>query len=120
MQLLPSTAKQIAHSKNLEIPDKEKLKNPIVNINLGIDYFEGLLKIFDQNVVYALASYNAGPNKVAKWLTLRRHLNIMEFIESIPYNETREYVKKVLRNFYLYSAFYRNQSFSRVEDLLKQ
>ena len=55
-----------------------------------------------------------------EWVGLRAHLNAMEFIESIPYNETRGYVKKVLRNFYLYSAFYNSQSNRRMEGLLIQ
>ena len=111
---------QMAQSKNIEVPDGEMLKDPEVNISLGIDYFVKLLHQFNQNVVFALASYNAGPSKVTEWRKLRSHLNIIEFIESIPYNETREYVKKVLRNFYLYSAFYRGQSFRKLEKLLTQ
>ena len=109
MQLLPSTASEVARSTNTKILDKEMLKNPTINISLGIDYFKRLLNQFDSNIVHALASYNAGPKKVKEWLIFRPKLNDMEFIESIPYNETRDYVKKVLRNFYLYSAFYTAQ-----------
>ena len=111
MQLLPSTARQVALTRGEEVPDEEKLKNPRVNIALGINYLKDLLRKFESNSVYALASYNAGPQKVRNWLTLRPRLSIMEFIESIPYNETRGYVKKVLRNYYIYSAFYANRSF---------
>ena len=119
MQLLPSTARQLAKSKNIVFPNEEVLKDPKINILLGVHYFKKLLKNSDQNIIYALASYNAGPNKVKEWRQIRSNLNLMEFIESIPYNETRDYVKKVLKNFYLYSTFYQSYPLYKTEGLLK-
>ena len=110
MQLLPSTAHQIAKSRGEKIPNEDDLKTPRTNIMLGVDYLKRLLKEFGNNPVYALASYNAGEQNVRRWIKLRPGLSLMEFVESIPYIETRGYVKNVLRNYYLYSAFYNNRS----------
>ena len=111
MQLLPSTARDVAFKLGEKVPNEEDLKIPNNNIKLGIHYLKHLLIRFKKNPVYALASYNAGPHKVEYWRSLRPGMSSMEFIESIPYNETRAYVKSVLRNYYMYSTFYGNRSF---------
>jgi len=106
MQLLPSTAKRVARSMGAKSPDQEDLKKPEVNIQLGVKYLSGLLNDLEDNVIFALASYNAGPGKVKQWMEIRSHLNPLEFMESIPYKETRNYVKKVLRNYVIYKTLY--------------
>jgi outer membrane protein assembly factor BamD (BamD/ComL family) len=106
MQLLPTTATRVARSMRTELPDQNDLKKPEVNIQLGVKYLSGLLGDFDDNIVFALASYNAGPGKVRQWMNLRSDLKPLEFMESIPYKETRNYVKKVLRNYVIYKTLY--------------
>jgi len=106
MQLLPSTAKRVARSMGEKSPDQEDLKKPEVNIQLGVKYLSGLLNDFEDNIIFALASYNAGPGKVKQWMGTRSHLRPLEFMESIPYKETRNYVKKVLRNYVIYKTLY--------------
>jgi len=106
MQLLPTTAKRVARSMGTKPPDQNDLKKPEVNIQLGVKYLSGLLNDFEDNIIFALASYNAGPGKVKKWMELRSHLKPLEFMESIPYKETRNYVKKVLRNYVIYKTLY--------------
>ena len=106
MQLLPTTATRVARSMRTELPDRNDLKKPDVNIQLGVKYLSGLLGDFDDNIVFALASYNAGPGKVRQWMALRSELKPLEFMESIPYRETRNYVKKVLRNYVIYKTLY--------------
>jgi len=106
MQLLPSTATRVARSMRAELPDRNDLKKPAVNIQLGVKYLSGLLGDFDDNIVFALASYNAGPTKVRQWMKVRSDLKPLEFMESIPYKETRNYVKKVLRNYVIYKTLY--------------
>ena len=118
MQLIPGTAAEVARSLKHEIPTEEMLKNPATNIRLGIDYLNYLMETFNQNRVYALASYNAGPNKVREWIALRPNLHPLEFIESIPYMETRNYVKKVLRNYAIYLALYGEDDFKKLKDIL--
>ncbi len=106
MQLLPSTATRVARSMGAEPPDQNDLKKPEVNIQLGVKYLSGLLNNFEDNIIFALASYNAGPSKVKQWMEIRSHLKSLEFMESIPYKETRNYVKKVLRNYVIYKTLY--------------
>jgi soluble lytic murein transglycosylase len=106
MQLLPTTATRVARSMRAELPDQNDLKKPEVNIQLGVKYLSGLLGDFDDNIVFALASYNAGPSKVRQWMNLRSDLKPLEFMENIPYKETRNYVKKVLRNYVIYKTLY--------------
>ena len=106
MQLLPTTATRVARSMRTKLPNQNDLKKPEVNIQLGVKYLSGLLNDFEDNIIFALASYNAGPGKVKQWMEIRSHLKPLEFMESIPYKETRNYVKKVLRNYVIYKTLY--------------
>lgn len=106
MQLLLTTATQVARSMGEKLPSRNDLKKPEVNIQLGVKYLSELLNDFEDNVIFALASYNASPGKVKQWREIRSHLKPLEFMESIPYKETRNYVKKVLRNYVIYKTLY--------------
>ncbi len=118
MQLLPQTAREVSKSSSLILPDEESLKDPKFNIPLGVEYLKRLLKEFGGNIPFALAAYNAGPHKVRSWRRIRNNLDVLEFIESIPYRETRGYVKKVLRNYLIYLALYQDRSIKDVKKLL--
>lgn len=118
MQLLPSTAAEVASSMDQQSPSIDELKDPETNIRLGISYLSHLLSKFNGNVVFALAGYNAGPNKVSEWVGLRSQFTPLEFIESIPYQETRDYVKKVIRNFIIYSVLYRDKETVDLNEIL--
>ena len=117
MQLLPSTAVEIARSVDADSPTHEDLKQPAINIRLGVKYLDQLMKNFGDNIIYALAAYNAGPQKVKSWAARGNDLKPLEFIESIPFIETRNYVKSVLRNYVIYKSLYENKSFSRFEEV---
>ena len=117
MQLIPPTAKQVARSLGQGTPSKENLMDPIVNVRLGIEYLNHLLVSFNHNMVYALAAYNAGPTKVRQWVALRSNMHPLEFIESIPYTETRNYVKKILRNYAIYLSLYDDQKIVRFKEI---
>ena len=106
MQLLPSTASRVARSMGEKPPDQKDLKKPEVNIQLGVKYLHEMLNDFEDNIIFALASYNAGPAKVRQWIKVRSVLKPLEFMESIPFKETRNYVKKVLRNYVIYKTLY--------------
>ncbi|MBI4389475.1 MAG: transglycosylase SLT domain-containing protein, partial [Nitrospinae bacterium] len=118
MQLIPSTAAQVARGLERDAPTAENLKDPNINIQLGVDYLNSLLNAFDGNLVHALAAYNAGPRKVREWIALRSGFDPLQFIESIPYNETREYVKSVIRNYYVYLALYKDREIADLNELL--
>lgn len=103
MQLIPKTAQGAAKKLNLQ---EFSLLNEADNLKLGIHVFDSLLKKYKHRLDYALAAYNAGETAVDLWITLRGHLAPLEFIESIPYPETRVYVKGILRNHAIYRMLY--------------
>lgn len=109
MQLMPTTALSV--DNDLKLTD---LKEAETNIRIGTAYFNGLLNQYKGNLAYALAAYNAGPTAVGRWLKnatdqITVDANVQEFIESIPYRETREYVSSILRNYYWYSQLMKKE-----------
>ncbi|HUQ99527.1 MAG TPA: lytic transglycosylase domain-containing protein [Gemmatimonadaceae bacterium] len=94
MQLMPATAKELA--QRLHVPfGQSRLENPEVNIELGTAHLKMLINMFSGNTTLAVASYNAGQGNVLKWKRGAPSRPIDEFIESIPFPETRNYVKRV-------------------------
>ena len=94
MQLMPSTAKD--HAGRLHIPfAASRLDNPEVNIRLGTFHLRMLMNMFSNNAYLAVASYNAGQGNVLKWRRAAPGKPMDEFLESIPFPETRTYVKRV-------------------------
>ncbi len=104
MQLMPATARIMKHGVR-----KKDLLRPEINIEIGTKYFENLIKRFDGDVELALASYNAGPEVVDRWVARYPRKNRMLFLDLIPYSETRNYVTLIGRNYYWYSQLYRKQ-----------
>ena len=97
MQILPTTAKIVASQHKIAYRGTQDLLNPNKNIRLGTTYLKQLLKKFDNNEVLAMAAYNAGPHRVSKWFP-EETLPLDVWIETIPFKETRNYVKHVLSN----------------------
>jgi soluble lytic murein transglycosylase len=96
MQILPSTGRQYARSLNLSKRFSiSMLTTAETNIKMGTAYFSDLVRQFG-GVHYALATYNAGPNRVARWISERPGVDREEFIDDIPFPETQGYVKKIL------------------------
>lgn len=91
MQLMPSTGKEIAH----RLHTSANLENPETNVRLGTYHFRTLVNMFGGSLNLAIASYNAGQGNVMKWRRAAPHKPMDEFIESIPFSETRNYVKRV-------------------------
>lgn len=106
MQLMESTAKEIAEKLNVEYTTKEMLYEPETNIMLGTKYFSELLKKYDGNIYLALTSYNAGIGNVAKWIEKGIIKEDGSDIENIPYKETNNYVRKILRDYKIYQELY--------------
>ncbi len=109
MQLIPPTGRSTAAEVGISGYNTGMLYVPRVNIELGIAYFKKVLELFNGNVHLALGSYNAGPNNVAKWVVRSPGLDMDEFVEEIPFQETRNYVRRVLRSYGAYKAIYDNQ-----------
>jgi soluble lytic murein transglycosylase len=97
MQVMPTTANTVAQRVGLPTVGREDLFDQETNIRIGVRYVEQLLEQFSGNLVYTIASYNAGPLAVGNWIAQYRGQGQDEFVELIPYQETRQYVKRVLR-----------------------
>jgi soluble lytic murein transglycosylase len=106
MQLLPGVGKSLARQIKLTHFSSDELLQPATNLQLGTRYFKQIVDHYDGNVDYALAAYNAGENRVAEWRGSRSYRDTEEFVESIPFTETREYVQAILRNAVLYRLLY--------------
>jgi soluble lytic murein transglycosylase len=105
MQLLPSVGRKLAKQAKLKGFSTAQLTDPSVNIQLGTTYFKQVLDQYGGQVEYALAAYNAGGNRVDDWRT-EQYGDIAEFVESIPFTETREYVQAIRRNELVYRSLY--------------
>jgi hypothetical protein len=105
MQLLYGTAREIAARQGMRIK-RWDLYTPSVNIRLGTDHLKRLLDKYDGKLHLALAAYNAGGHRVDAWLKSFGEVPDDEFIELIPFTETRSYVKNILRNYYYYRFYY--------------
>lgn len=99
MQLMPATAKRF--NKKVKV---KHLSDPEINIAIGIRYLKVLVDRFEGNLIYTLASYNAGENRIDRWRKeIFRNNDPLSTIESIPYEETRNYVKLIYRNNFFYN-----------------
>lgn len=98
MQLLPSVGRSMAKQEGLHHFEANELLDPSTNILLGTRYLKQTLDKFSDQPQYAFAAYNAGDNRVIDWKGMGNYHGMDEFVESIPFTETREYVEAILRN----------------------
>jgi soluble lytic murein transglycosylase len=105
MQLLPKVGKGVAKQEKLKHYSAQQLFNPSVNLQLGTRYFRTMVDKFGA-FEYALAAYNAGSDRVDDWLGQGKYREPQEFVESIPFTETREYVQAIMRNANVYRQLY--------------
>jgi soluble lytic murein transglycosylase len=103
MQVIPPTAKTVAQNIGLS---NYSMTNPEDNINIGTYYLDFTHQKYDNNSMLAVASYNAGPNAVAKWVKRYGLKDADEFVEQIPYQETQGYVESVFENYWNYLLVY--------------
>jgi soluble lytic murein transglycosylase len=106
MQLLPRTGKGEAKKEGLSHYNTDSLLDPTTNIELGTHYFRSMVDHFGGQVEYALAAYNAGADRVEDWRASGNYRDVEEFVESIPFTETREYVQAIVRNAEVYKKVY--------------
>ena len=105
MQLIPSTGRMMGRRQGVRVRTAA-LFDPNMNIRLGTEYLRGQLDSWSGDWTQTLAAYNAGPGRVREWLSWSNYREPAEFVESIPFSETREYVQAVLRNADMYRAIY--------------
>ncbi|HEX4022629.1 MAG TPA: transglycosylase SLT domain-containing protein [Acidobacteriaceae bacterium] len=108
MQLLPRVGSELARNAHVRPFRTAYLLNPAVNLRLGTVYLRQLLDEFNGQTEYALAAYNAGDDRVKSWMANGPYTDMPEFVESIPFTQTREYVQAILRNAEIYRMLYAN------------
>jgi soluble lytic murein transglycosylase len=108
MQLMPATARLVARKEGLRYEREKLTEDAAFNVHLGTAYLKELLERFDGHLAMALAGYNAGPHRVSRWVEAfgdPRKMSLedqIDWIESIPYPETRDYVQRVLEGMTVY------------------
>ena len=102
MQVMPQTARQVSKTSKINFKNVAELSIANKNINIGTAYLKHLSDRFDDNLVYMIAAYNAGPRQVNSWLKSNPHKDMDIWIETIPWAETRNYVKNVIAFYAVY------------------
>jgi soluble lytic murein transglycosylase len=105
MQIMPAVGRQLASAKDYHLWDAELLYQPDVSLELGTTHLAGLLSEYE-HVSHALAAYNAGSSRAKRWLQKAGTEDPEVFVERIPFTETRDYVRIILRNRELYRSMY--------------
>jgi soluble lytic murein transglycosylase len=105
MQLMPATARPMAEHRGLVFAGGDLLDDPVANLEMGTSFLAGLLREF-KDPRLALAAYNAGPARLRQWWQARRSDDIEAFVEQIPFDETRGYVKRVMLSWDEYRRLY--------------
>ena len=106
MQLLPSVGKSLAKQQGEKHFSTNELLEPNENLRLGTADLRKSIDRFNGQIEYALAAYNAGDTPVRQWIAENDYKDVPEWVESIPYTETREYVQGIIRNREMYRAVY--------------
>ena len=126
MQLMPATAAGIASKLQLPFSPQRLTADGVYNLVLGRSYLERLIDNFGGSYALAIAAYNAGPGRVRQWLhefgdPRGRQVDMVDWIETIPFTETRTYVQRVLENLQVYRGQDRRNAaaFSLVSDLAR-
>lgn len=109
MQLMPDTAKRVARTIDMPYSRARLLTDPDYNIRLGHSYLSQLIEDYNGSYVLALAAYNAGPYRARQWIRAfgdprEKDVDAIDWVELIPYPETRNYVQRVLENLQVYRA----------------
>ena len=106
MQIMPTTGARIAELTGYPNFEPAHLDRPEVSIAFGAWYLARLLNYYDHHLPLAIAGYNAGPEAIDRWISEKKTMKLDEFLEDIPYEQTRNYVSKVLSNMEIYSRVY--------------
>jgi soluble lytic murein transglycosylase-like protein len=107
MQIIPQTAAEVAADLGVNFSKPEVLYNAELNINFGTFYLRKLLNYYDDTPEFALAAYNAGPHRVNRWMKTDYDKEMDIFIENIEFQQTRNYVRRVMKNYLIYSILNR-------------
>ena len=124
MQLMPQTARQVAAAVKMKYELARLVSDPSYNVTLGSAFLAQLLSAYEGSYVLTLAAYNAGPGRAAEWIEefgdpRDKDVDPIDWVERIPFTETRQYVHKILESTQLYRCGFENSKagFQLVEDL---
>ncbi len=124
MQLMPQTAKEVAATVKMKYRRKRLVSDPSYNVTLGSVFLAQLLSRFDGSYILTLAAYNAGPGRVAQWIKengdpRKKGADPIDWVERIPFTETRQYVQRILESIQVYRCGYEDgePGFRLAEDL---
>lgn len=106
MQIMEDTANWVIDQSGYGEDVRQSLAHPTVNIAIGSWYLRYLLEQYDQNLVVALAAYNAGPGNVNRWLASGKWDGTLSMLHKIPFGETRHYIQRVLYTYERYGKIY--------------
>ena len=107
MQIMPATGKSVANQIGISNFNESMLHDPEISITMGSFYISQMLSNFGNNKYYALGAYNGGPGAMQRWISKYGGLDIDEFIESLTYDETKNYIKKVMASYFIYDLLYK-------------
>ena len=102
MQLMPATAKEISKAEHIAYTNKKQLFSSQTNIKIGVAYLKQLSKRFHQHPILMAAAYNAGPKQVTFWLKNHTPKEMDIWIETLPWTETRNYLKNIIAFYAVY------------------
>ena len=113
VQVMPSTAKITAKKLGVKYSKNRLLNDTEYNLYIGSKYFYSLMKYYDESIILAIAGYNAGPTNVNRWIKQYgdprdKAVDIINWIELIPFTETRNYVQRVIENYIVYQQVFIN------------
>ena len=123
LQLLPGTAKAVARKKGLKYSYRRLTSDAAYNVTLGASYLSEQLNKFNNSYILTFAGYNAGPRRVDEWLKRfgdprgKPLLEVIDWVEQIPFKETRNYVQRILENYQVYKARLSGASLNIEQDL---
>ncbi len=127
MQLIPPTAKRMAKSLKITYSQGRLLSDPKYNITLGSYYLESLIEQFNGSYILAICSYNAGPGNTKKWIDkygdprqMENVDDVLDWMESIPFAETRNYVQRVMENLQVYRNIGGTSKYTLEKDLKRR
>ena len=114
MQIMPKTARGLSRNYQADYDLVRLVKDPAYNVQLGSALLHELLTTFDGSYAMVIAAYNAGPAPVYRWIKQfgdprKGEIDMLDWIEMIPYSETRAYVKRVMENVNVYRARFKEQ-----------
>lgn len=108
MQILPGTAKIIARQHKVDYNEKKLVSDPAYNVMLGAAHLGDLIASYNGSYILTLVAYNAGPRRVREWIDMygdpRGQVDPIDWVESVPFTETRQYIQKVMQNVHVYRA----------------